>query len=112
MSRRTVLHVAEILAWADEYRERTGKFPTADSGVVVAKPDEKWVNIDQALRVGLRISWPLVTGTTVGGAPWPSQPEAAAEVHRSQDPGLGRCPPAAHGALADVKVRADQRCTG
>lgn len=54
MSRRTVLHVAEILAWADEYRKRTGKFPTADSGVVVANPDEKWANINQALRVGLR----------------------------------------------------------
>ena len=54
MSRRPVLHVTEILTWADEYRERKGRFPTADSGVVMAHPDEKWVNIDQALRVGLR----------------------------------------------------------
>src|SRR5207244_8807495 len=54
MSRRPVLHVSEILAWADEQRERTGKFPTASSGVVAAKPDEKWSNIDQALRIGLR----------------------------------------------------------
>ncbi len=54
MSRRPVLHVAEILDWADECRERKGRFPTAGSGVVTANPDEKWANIDQALRVGLR----------------------------------------------------------
>ena len=51
---RSILHVAEILAWADEHLARTGKFPTATSGVVVAKRDEKWMNIQQALRLGLR----------------------------------------------------------
>jgi hypothetical protein len=34
--RQTVLHVSEILGWADEHRDRTGKLPTASSGVVAA----------------------------------------------------------------------------
>ena len=59
---RGILYVSEILAWADEHRERTGKFPTADAGIVRGHPDEKWQNIDQALRNGgrgLRRGWSL-----------------------------------------------------
>ncbi len=51
---RTILHVSEILAWADEHRRRTGKFPTVSAGTVRGRPGEKWANINQALRQGLR----------------------------------------------------------
>lgn len=51
---RAKLRLSQILAWADEHRRRTGRFPSRDSGVVVAKPDEKWKNLDEALRVGRR----------------------------------------------------------
>ena len=51
---RTILHVAEILAWADEQRKRTGRFPTCSGGTVLANPLESWRNIDKALRHGWR----------------------------------------------------------
>ena len=40
--------------YADEHRARTGRFPHADSGPVVANTNETWRNLDQALRLGLR----------------------------------------------------------
>jgi hypothetical protein len=45
-----------ILAWADDYRRRTGRFPTAkgEPGPIPGAPGEKWPNIDQALRDGFR----------------------------------------------------------
>jgi hypothetical protein len=46
--------VAEILAWADAQRERTGAWPNADSGPIPESPRDKWSNIDAALRKGLR----------------------------------------------------------
>jgi hypothetical protein len=52
--RRPVLHYEDVLAWADEYHQRTGKFPTAKSGRIAGHPDEKWFNVDMALRTGLR----------------------------------------------------------
>ena len=52
--RRTELTVEQILSWADAYRARTGKWPNNDSGRVWEPADEKWENIDTALRVGLR----------------------------------------------------------
>ena len=51
---RSILHVSDVRSWADEHRKRTGWFPTADSGVVKGEWNEKWANIDQALRKGLR----------------------------------------------------------
>ena len=51
---RPSLTVSDILACADEHHRRTGKFPTVESGIVRAKPDEKWANINSALREGLR----------------------------------------------------------
>lgn len=44
----------EILVWADAHRDRTGTWPTADSGMIPDAPDETWSGIDNALRVGLR----------------------------------------------------------
>ena len=51
---RPELTIAQILAWADAYYERTGKWPNVKCGRVLEPADEKWTNIDQALRVGLR----------------------------------------------------------
>jgi len=48
--KKPVLHVAEVLEWADEHHCRTGSFPNSDSGLVAANRTEKWANIDQALR--------------------------------------------------------------
>jgi len=45
-----------ILAWAEAHYRRTGKWPTGNSETIVDAPypDETWVNIGQALRLGLR----------------------------------------------------------
>jgi hypothetical protein len=45
---------AQILCWADEYNKRTGKWPTQDSGPILNAPSETWLNINHALRTGLR----------------------------------------------------------
>lgn len=52
--RRSILYVSQILRWSDAHRRRTGNWPQKDSGRVPDAPDEKWLNIDQALRKGLR----------------------------------------------------------
>ena len=48
------LQVQHVLAWADEHRVRTGKWPAVKSGPIAAAPEESWGNVDQALRKGLR----------------------------------------------------------
>jgi hypothetical protein len=48
------LTVEQILAWADAYHARTGEWPSSCAGPVADAPGEKWVNIDQALRAGVR----------------------------------------------------------
>jgi len=52
--RRTILHIKQILAWADAHHARTGNWPDIKSGRVWEAPDEAWVNINQALVKGLR----------------------------------------------------------
>jgi hypothetical protein len=52
--RKLPLRVARILAWADHHLERTGKYPHAESGPVLAEPAEDWGAINQALLAGLR----------------------------------------------------------
>jgi hypothetical protein len=44
----------QILAWADAHHERTGQWPTRNSGPVADAPGETWANVDQALVKGLR----------------------------------------------------------
>ena len=51
---RPPLTVEQILAWADAYRARTGRWPTARSGPVPEAPGETWSGIDRGLRVGGR----------------------------------------------------------
>lgn len=52
--RRSPLYTNQILAWVDQHHEETGKWPEAASGRVRGAIDEKWANIDGALRIGLR----------------------------------------------------------
>jgi hypothetical protein len=44
----------EILAWADAFRERTGRWPTAKAGPIPESPGDTWNAVDSALYVGLR----------------------------------------------------------
>lgn len=48
------LPVADILAWADAHRRRTGQWPKCYSGAVAAAPEETWMGIDKALKRGTR----------------------------------------------------------
>jgi hypothetical protein len=48
------LTLRQILAWADEHHERTGQWPDGEMGEVPGSGGEKWVNVDAALRHGLR----------------------------------------------------------
>jgi hypothetical protein len=44
----------QILAWADEYHRRTGRWPKLTSGAVPRNFVDRWVTIDSALRKGCR----------------------------------------------------------
>jgi hypothetical protein len=48
------LNEAQVLAWADAHRKRTGSWPTAKSGPITGAPGETWRGMDTGLRVGLR----------------------------------------------------------
>jgi hypothetical protein len=48
------LNVPEILAWADAFHARTGRWPSRESGAVTEAPGETWKMIDVALSMGLR----------------------------------------------------------
>ena len=48
------LSIEQILKWADAHYRKTGKWPKEDSGGVSAAPDEKWLNISDALAKGRR----------------------------------------------------------
>jgi hypothetical protein len=48
------LSVPMILAWADAFRARNGRWPSADSGPVAEAPGETWCAIDNALAAGAR----------------------------------------------------------
>ena len=51
---RQPLTVEQILRWADAHRERTGNWPTEDSGPVAEAPQENWRKLNAALRLGAR----------------------------------------------------------
>jgi hypothetical protein len=46
--------IAQILAWADAYYERTARWPTETSGPISEAPDETWLRVEAALRIGVR----------------------------------------------------------
>ena len=51
---RLLLTADLVLGWADAYRRRTGRWPTADSGPIPGSGGETWQAIEQALRKGTR----------------------------------------------------------
>ena len=53
-SKKGPLSIGQILAWADEHRKRTGRWPSSISGRVAAGVDETWGAIDMALQHGHR----------------------------------------------------------
>jgi hypothetical protein len=54
-SLRPELSLSQVLAWADAHYERTGRWPQVQTGPVGEGPlGERWRNIDNALRYGLR----------------------------------------------------------
>jgi hypothetical protein len=48
------LTLSGIVRWAQDHHARTGQWPTRETGPVHAAPGEVWVNIDTALRQGIR----------------------------------------------------------
>jgi hypothetical protein len=46
---RPPLTVAQVLAWADAHRSRTGRWPHAGSGPVAGAPGETWQAVSRAL---------------------------------------------------------------
>jgi hypothetical protein len=54
-TRRPEFSIPDILAWADAYHRRTGKWPKETSGPILEGPlGDTWHNVDTALRLGLR----------------------------------------------------------
>lgn len=51
--KKPVLRVMQIVAWADEYVKKAGRWPISTDGRV-SGTDETWSCIDAALRVGVR----------------------------------------------------------
>lgn len=52
--RKPPLTVANILVWADAHKERTGRWPSANSGVIAGVPNETWNGVNLALTTGVR----------------------------------------------------------
>lgn len=52
--RPSILHVSEILAWADAFHRKHGRWPRQVDGPVDEAPDTTWCGIAQALRKGGR----------------------------------------------------------
>ena len=48
------LGVEQILVWSDAHLERTGRWPTAESGPIAEAPGETWKAVQMALAQGLR----------------------------------------------------------
>jgi hypothetical protein len=48
------LSVAHVLAWADAYHDRTGTWPTSDTGVITNAVGETWSGVNAALQKGRR----------------------------------------------------------
>ncbi len=51
---RPALTTAQVLVWADDFHRRTGRWPKTIDGAVPADRNEKWLNLDMALRHGYR----------------------------------------------------------
>jgi hypothetical protein len=54
LARQPKLSIPQILAWADAYRERTGRWPSTACGALADAPSESWAALNFALHAGLR----------------------------------------------------------
>jgi hypothetical protein len=52
--RKPTLAVHQVLAWADAYHARRGRWPHRGSGWIAGSGGETWARIDRALRAGCR----------------------------------------------------------
>src|SRR6266852_3063717 len=52
--RKPEFTIDQILAWADTYHAKAGRWPTAKSGRILDSLGEKWIHVDTALRKGHR----------------------------------------------------------
>lgn len=52
--RKPPLRVRDILAWADDFYDRFGRWPHMYDGLIRNTADQTWAAVDNALRVGLR----------------------------------------------------------
>ena len=52
--RKSFLTIQQILAWADLFHDRTGRWPAIESGPVENAPGENWSAVHHALRAGRR----------------------------------------------------------
>lgn len=52
--RQPVIHISEILAWADAFHKRVGRWPRRDDGKIPGKLGMTWTAVDQALCKGNR----------------------------------------------------------
>ena len=53
-SRRPRLTVDQVLAWGEAHHAATGQWPNSTLRMIVGTPDEKWGNVNECLRFGLR----------------------------------------------------------
>jgi hypothetical protein len=51
---RSVLYVRDILAWADDFKKRVGRWPHRRDGRVSGVAHQTWYAVDQALKAGFR----------------------------------------------------------
>jgi hypothetical protein len=86
------LGVAQILAWADAFHGRTGRWPTARSGPISGSQGETWLRVDTALREGLR------------GLPGGSSLPRLLRQYRNRPAGRAPTAPAAPRARGDSAV--------
>jgi hypothetical protein len=54
MGRKPPLTIDQVLAWADDYHSRLGRWPTRDSGRIVGGLGLTWCAVDNALHKGNR----------------------------------------------------------
>jgi hypothetical protein len=77
--RARALTPEQIRAWAEAHRAATGRWPTVNSGDVSRAPGESWVNLNRALRLGLRglpggLSLAHLLGRRLAKVPYARQP--------------------------------------
>ena len=102
------LSAEKILDWADAWLERTGDWPTCDSGVVVNNGRLNWRLIDRSLRAG---GGDVPGGSSLADFLASRRGAVQTATFRGADPGLGRCISQTSRPLADRCLWARRRGT-